>query len=648
MPPTRRSCIITAAVCVAVAGISWSARAIVPKVLDDNAWTRAAEASRAHQYTTVLSIIRQQRRSSVGAQTAPARWLQLEIDAAAQTRDIALLSALYRRHKTAVEANEEASLLTARMLLRMPQREADATALIALWESRTKRPADWFVLRADQLIAQGQRDAALRLLTSRVFEGPADASRWLRIAILVAADDPYKGWLALQRALRADMRNPDVRSFRAQVLEATGRLPHARVEYVTALLAEPSNPALRDQLAEFYRRRGAMDLAVQTWQDGLTEASADWLWVRALFWSRVVGPIPQILPVKQIPEGTLAPMARWLATLPADRFWDNESFHRLPASSSLARNQQEVLWLRLIQALQRGERTEALALLTASTHREQLWNRELARALTAVLSWQERADPVRVMGTLKGDSTPTPHRYLLDVISAAGSPQGIARLSSAERDLASGPDGPAAVFLAAGWYRTGLALQGGRKVPASAPEWFPWALVQATRQIEGLSAALRLADQMPDRPSIQLLRAEMQIASGSTEQATTQLERLQKTSSPVGLRAAWLLVQLHLEANRLDAAKQVLHQRTDLAQRAEGRALAARIALASGNTPEAARLFATLGDDSLEAEAFRLNQALRAGRKNDALASARKLLLLAPESLATREIVERLLEAGAR
>ena len=86
MPPTRRSCIITAAVCVAVAGISWSARAIVPKVLDDNAWTRAAEASRAHQYTTVLSIIRQQRRSSVGAQTAPARWLQLEIDAAAQTR----------------------------------------------------------------------------------------------------------------------------------------------------------------------------------------------------------------------------------------------------------------------------------------------------------------------------------------------------------------------------------------------------------------------------------------------------------------------------------------------------------------------------------------------------------------------------------
>ncbi len=648
MSPTRRSYITIAAVGLAVAAIGWSVKTVAPKVLDDIAWNRATQASSARQYTRVLSIIRQQRRSSVGAQTAPERWLKLEIDAAAQTRDIALLSALYRRHKQAVEANEDASLLTARMLLRMPSRQADANALITSWESRTKRPADWFVLRADQLIAQGRREAALKLLTSRAFDGPADAPRWLRIAILVAADDPYKAWLALQRALRADMRNPDVRSFRAQVLEATGKLPNARVEYVTALLADPGNPALRDQLAEFYRRRGAIGLAVQTWQDGLTDASADWLWVRALFWSRVVGPLPQQVSVKQIPEGPLQPLARWLAALPADRFWDDPSFHRLPASSSLARNQQEVLWLRLIQAVQRRERTEALALLAASTFRGQLWNRELARALTAVLSWQERADPVRAMSGLNGDSTPSPHRFLLDVINAAGSPQGISRLSPAERDLASGPDGPAAVFLAAGWYRAGLALHAGRPVSASAPEWFPWALVQASRQVDGVNAALRLADQMPDRPSMRLLRAELCIATGAVDQTVPQLEALQKAPPPVGVRAAWLLAQLHLEAKRLDAAARVLKQRTDLAQRPEGRALAARIALASGNIREAARLYATLGEDSLEAVAFRMQQALRAGNKQEALAHARRLLLLAPESLVTREIIERLLEEGAR
>lgn len=96
----------------------------------------------------------------------------------------------------------------------------------------------------------------------------------------------------------------------------------ARVEYVAAHLTDTSNPLYRDQLAEFYRRYDRLDLAVQTWGQDLDDRSADFIWLKALFWSKVATPTSLDSATPADLYGALAPLVMYLQDLPQHTFWD--------------------------------------------------------------------------------------------------------------------------------------------------------------------------------------------------------------------------------------------------------------------------------------------------------------------------------------
>ena len=88
------------------------------------------------------------------------------------------------------------------------------------------------------------------------FPAPRMFPRLVRLALATSGSNLTTSWNYLADAAQLDPRNTEVRSFRAQILEQIGKDELARVEYVAAHVAEPQNPLLRDQLAEFYRRQG--------------------------------------------------------------------------------------------------------------------------------------------------------------------------------------------------------------------------------------------------------------------------------------------------------------------------------------------------------------------------------------------------------
>ena len=53
--------------------------------------------------------------------------------------------------------------------------------------------------------------------------------------------------------------------FTGNIFERSGNMPAAIDYYRKAIAAEPSNALWRDQLAEAYRRVGAMSLALESW-----------------------------------------------------------------------------------------------------------------------------------------------------------------------------------------------------------------------------------------------------------------------------------------------------------------------------------------------------------------------------------------------
>src|SRR5207248_2058510 len=141
----------------------------------------------------------------------------------------------------------------------------------------------WFELDVDALLRRGRRAEAAALLNSQSFSGAADCGRLARLAMLNTPANLKAAWDYLDRAFALDPHNPEVRLFRGEILDGVGRHDPAKVEYLAALEADPDNPFIRDQLAEFYRRAGSYDLAMITWASGLTNNSAtDLIWLKTV------------------------------------------------------------------------------------------------------------------------------------------------------------------------------------------------------------------------------------------------------------------------------------------------------------------------------------------------------------------------------
>ncbi|HHO76654.1 MAG TPA: hypothetical protein ENN05_09530 [Deltaproteobacteria bacterium] len=613
-------------------------RSYVITAQEERCYAEAAGLLNQSRIPEALTIIRTSK-SSASAESYE-KWISLEIRALEQSRNIHRLLYLYGQSPGSFMNHEEASILVERALLKTQNMEL-FHELRNLWRSHEQRPELWLALDVDALLSQGEKDKALALLNSRQFEGPADCGRLVRLAILKAGDNLADSWSLLEKAYLADPRNPDVRSFRAQILEYTGKMTQARVEYVAAHLAEPDNPILRDQLAEYYRRQGNYRLALKTWADGLNEHSLDFFWLKTIFWSRITHPFVIDRPSPALADGDLVPLITYLFDLPPDMFWDDYSLGDNPRVSRLLDTRQEIYWLRLIQALKDGSETRAMDLLKASPHKRSSYHPDLERALEIVLVYRRWGV---IVNPVEGE-TPVLHKQgrhqffqLLNRLTQADSkPSKINPIPDNIEALLKSDEAFAAVFLAGGWIEAALALHKLPLIPDDFPDWVSYGLTQAMRYNRGNKAAIEFSAMQKSNESLNLLTAEIMLAENDLDEAIRRLSALTEYKTDIGLRASWLLSLAYLNNGNPDKSKHIIDDHADLASSIAGKELLGRIALSKDNTAEADRIYGSVANDSLEAKAYLARKAYQKKDWENARALTEELLMHFPDRLQLRQ-----------
>ena len=108
--------------------------------------------------------------------------------------------------------------------------------------------------------------------------------------------------------MEKDPQNPEILSYRAKLLETVGKNSLALAEYVSAIQTDPKNPFLKDQLAEFYMRQRQYPYALEVWKESLTPPSLDLIWLKAVFWNKIVMQLKFDLNSIKMPQGKLEPL----------------------------------------------------------------------------------------------------------------------------------------------------------------------------------------------------------------------------------------------------------------------------------------------------------------------------------------------------
>ena len=552
----------------------------------------------------------------------------LEIECFLQMSNIPRLLHLHDQYPQLFRVNEDAALFACRALLQTGNGQAHSD-LRGHWRDKEKNTGAWFALDVDAFIMAGQHEDALQMLTTTKFTGETEALRLTRLALLTAPENLEKAWGYLEEASALAPYNSDIRLFRGQILERMGKSAAARVEYVAAHLAEPKNPRLLDQLAEFYRRQGSPQLALSVWKKGLTPEAPGFLQLKAMFWGRMVTPLKREMPLGPSPDDRLAPLLGYLKALPDTKLWDGEAFFKVPNGALLLSSRQELFWLRVVDHLSRNQETQALLLLERNPFHDLSWNPELEEALVAILRYRKwGAFPQNTTGNLATTGS-TPLFSELATRRDKPSPEVAALLES--------PEVFSAIFLAGGWLEAALFLHRMPELPPEFPEWVPYSLAQAFRYNKGAEVALSFVEKQPETPAMGLLRAELLLSRDNTETGMVLLEKLAVLTSDVGFRAAWLLAMASLEDGETTAAKQAIAQQPRLAQSPIGHELMARIAVIEGKTTEATRLYASMVQESSEAKVWLARQAFKEKRWEDARRLTIELTAAHPETLQFRE-----------
>ena len=576
------------------------------------------------------------------------RWLEAEVEACARLGQIARLQSLHGRDPGTVRGNEDAALLLARALLHGGD-EAAALEIANAWQEKSPRAHLWFAFRVDAALLNGRREEALRRLQEREFAGSGDSVRLSRLALLAARDDPAAAWNFLARAYEANPRDVDVRSFRGQILETLGSNRLARVEYVAAHVANPANVVARDQLAEFYRRRGGFVNALETWLPAVTNNPPGFVPLKARFWSRVARPV--VVPRADVSVADpLRELVAYLEGRGEGEFWNADDFVLLANGASFERARQEVFWLKLLEALRAGRPDAALELLRTNPFRERSFDPLLERSLYHVLSWRKhgRLDAYGVEFSAFTPST-NRHTFLLDLHRHGGLERASGRaveLPESLSEVLGHADAPALVFLAAGWLRAGLDLTGGDPWSETDPAWPVYAVTQARRAVRGSADALAYATNQPvATPTMRLLIGELRLATGDTDAALADLRPLVPATDAVGYRAAWLVGNAALERRDHEALAAVVARQPRLG--VAGQELLARSALIRGDTNQVERIYRGIVAESVPAKAFLMQLAFARKDWKTAREMTEALLLVMPDELVLRRNLERIAKAEA-
>lgn len=577
--------------------------------------------------------------SSFGRDLSPGeskQWRRMDFRISEESGDLARLVWLQQQSPDIAREMESVCLLLVRTFAAAGQPE-EAVKLREDWRGREAQPHLWMALDVDLLLAQGEHEEALALLRSQKFPGTSDVGRLLRLSFL--NPKPDGAWAELTVAWRADPTNPDVRSFRAQLLERAGAVQDARIEYVAALVANPEDPVRRDQLAEFYRRHGSNAAALQTWRDGLAPTAPDFLWLRVLFWQRLWQGTGSALPEASL--GNWTALIGGLTKLSHDRFWHDGLMS--PAELRLASGRPEVEWLQLLELIRAGETKEAQLHLERFSDTAEALAPVAWATIRSVLRWQLRElapqygeMPVAVSGTQA-------HALIDELRAWPGE-----GLSEETKRLLSGTRAWPALMLALGWSEAALKMVDGTELSQdpSLPSWVHYGFAVALRQNRDAKAALAYLSNAPKVPYLELLTAEMKWSAGASA-ADSGLAALAKGEGAVGYRAAWLLALQALELGEWSQARDWINGQSELRQSLSGREMVARAALMSGDEAGAGRLYEGLGLESLEAGMFLARRAFAEGRWQDAHDITEQLLARFPGELELRGNLEKIAQAEA-
>lgn len=562
------------------------------------------------------------------------QWREYDVLTSERTGDLARLVWLESQFPELVHTREETCLMIARSFAAAGQSE-EADRLREVWRGREENPQWWFYWEVDQHLAAGRAEEAQLLLESREFEGEADAGRNVRLAFL--APDPVAAWAGLQSAVELDPRDPDVRSFRAQFLERLGAVDLARVEYAAALVADPDDVVRRDQLAQFYLRQGNPNLALQTWREGLTDAAPDFLWLRILFWERLLGSDAARLPEPAV--GVWTDLIHTLQATPTDQFWDHTLIED-PLLRRRAAQRPEVELLMALEHIRTGQLMEAVELFSTLSDEARALQPVATTAIRSVLRWRlVELEPD--FGFLPPAPTGAVEHTLMTQLRnwpADG-------LSEETQAVLLGPDMATALMLAAGWPQAALMVRNpGVGEDDAAPEWLPYGTAVSLQQVESTDAALAYLQDRTPSPTLRLLAAEM-TWEDDPEQARPQLRSLSKVEGDVGFRASWLLATAAMNDGNVAEAVEVIEASAALSESTTGKELLARAALALGMNEKAAAIYQELGPVSLDAGLWMAREAFVAGNWEDARALTLELIDRFPAQVELRSNLDRIEEA---
>jgi len=627
--------IIVALVVLAVAGTTlflgittW--RNHVVERQEHRAFALAQQLIARNDFDDALAIIRQQ------PATTKLNWPPLEVRALAGRRAAPELAAIFQRTPVRIYADEEASLVLARAFLA----SRNHTALEAIrksWAGHETRPVDWVVLDSDILLVAGKPREAEKILRSRQFTGQAEATRLERLALLVAKNDLPQAWQLLSTATELDSRNPELRSFRGQILEAAGKPGAARLEYLAAVIAQTNNPLLTDQLAEFYRRQNNYDAALAAWEAALTRPSFDFIALKAAFWQRLIR--PGDFAADKVSDGEWQPLAKWIGSLDPAKFFDNASFNLLPSADRLSQQRPEIFWLRLANALQQRREPEAAELLKFNPFRSRSWQPDLEIALARILLYRQKhsLNPAELVIASDTPAGERPEFFnQLETLAAQERATGHAIVPADLDALLRGPDAFAAAFLAAGWREAALRLREAKTVLPDEPAWFAYGLAQCLRANRSPSAALDFLAKQKNDPLLQLLAAEIKIETGNQHAGLAELVPLASQNSAIGFRASYLLALANVDAKKYDEAKKWIGQNAQLATDPLGRELLANVAVHTGRMTEAETIYKSIVQTSIPAKAFLAKQAFDRRDWAEARRLTSEVVQLAPEDLQFR------------
>ncbi len=582
-------------------------------------------------------------------------WAGVQLRALVGLRDVGRLSQIYEREPSRVLTNEQASLLVARGYSHS-RRPSDAEKVRKAWRNREVDKASWLVFDSDALILTGKPKDAEKLLRSQTLPGKDDAVRLTRLAILVAKTNLSSAWQMLGQAVELDPQDADIRLFRGQLMEGVGRMEAARFEYASAVICRTNDAFVRDELAEFYRRRGNYPLAIQTWTEAMPTNAPDYFWLKAGFWSKMVSPTK--LEASAITPGSLKLIAQWLVGLPPEQFFETNTFTRSPDFERLRGQRQELYWLHLAELLRHGQEAAAMEALGFNKFRPNSWEPDLEVALLRILHYRSKANPQKVPSkSLKvsvAGLTPVggtnQHQFFTDLAQAAAAEAtGSKKAVSPELDaVLLGPDAFTAAFLAAGWREAALLLHRGVQSTVAHPMWLSYGLAEAIRSNRSAKAALEFLESQPHAPELELLAGEILIQLGRGDDGLARLRPIASTPSAVGQRSSYILALASLDRRQFDQAREWIRHQPLLTGNDMGQELLGRAELGEGHDIEADAIYKAIVRTSVEAKAHLARRAYDRKDWAEARRLTTELLTLLPDSLELRSNLLAIDKAAAK